>query len=341
MITAIWTIVIFCVIIAIHEFGHFITAKLSGITVYEFAIGMGPKLFGFEKGGTKYSFRLLPIGGYCAMEGEDGNSDDKNAFCNKSAWKRFIVLFSGAAMNMLLGFLIFVFLVSVASPLPSNVVSEVIEGSAMEQAGILPGDKIVKMESENFSSNIRTYSDIAFFKYQNQNAETVITVKRGNEKLTFIVMPTVIDDSGEPMFDFLPSTFQKNIFDTLYVALCESIFVVKLVLISFWQLITGTAPLTSVAGPVGVVSEINNAAQMGYMSVLNLAALISINLGVVNLFPFPALDGGRILFLIIEKIRRKPLSQNHEAMIHFIGMAILLLFALFITFFDIKRLFGA
>lgn len=341
MITAIWTIVIFCVIIAIHEFGHFITAKLSGITVHEFSIGMGPKLFGFEKGGTKYSLRLLPVGGYCAMEGEDGNSDDDNAFCKKSVWKRFLVLVSGAVMNILLGFLIFVFLVSVTPARGSNVIGEIIPGSAAEQVGLMSGDKIVKMESENFSSGINTYSDISFFKYQNQNAETKITVKRGNEKLTFTITPTVIDESGDPKFGFATGTFEKNFFDVIYVAFCESVFVVKLVLISFWQLITGTAPLTSVAGPVGIVSEINTAAQTGYLSVLSLAALISINLGIVNLFPFPALDGGRILLLIIEKMRRKPMSANHEAAINFIGMIILLLFALVVTFFDIGRLFGA
>lgn len=339
--TAIWTIVIFCAIIAIHEFGHFVTAKLSGITVFEFAIGMGPKIFGFEKNGTKYTLRLLPIGGFCAMDGENGESDNENAFCNKSALKRFIVLASGAAMNVFLGFLIFLFLFGVSPAQPSNTIGEIIAGSAFEEAGIKVGDTIIKMESEKFSSKIRTYNDISFFSYQNQGVETEITLKRNGEKLTFDVTPKPVEEGGQSLYGFRPASFDKNIFNVIYISLCQSIFVVKVVLISFWQLITGTVPLTSVAGPVGIISEINAAAKIGFESVLNLAALISINLGVVNLFPLPALDGGRILFLIIEKIRKKPLSENREGMIHFIGLALLMLFALVVTFFDITKLFGA
>ncbi len=339
--TAIWTVVIFCIIIAIHEFGHFITAKLSGITVHEFAIGMGPKLFGFEKSGTKYTLRVLPLGGYCAMDGENGDSTSANAFCNKSAWRRFVVLASGAAMNMVLGFLIFVFLFASAPAQPSNVIGEIIEGSPCHTAGMMVGDKIVKMESENYSSAIRTYNDISFFSYQNEGAETEITVKRNGEKYVYTVKPEVIEENGSPIFGFRPDVFEKNIGSVIYLSFFQSIFVVKVVLISFWQLITGTVPFSSVAGPVGIISEINTAAKVGYEAVLNLAALISINLGVVNLFPLPALDGGRILFLIIEKIRKKPLEENREAMVHFIGLALLMVFALIITFSDITKLFGA
>jgi len=339
--TAIWTIVIFCTIIAIHEFGHFITAKLSGITVFEFAIGMGPKIFSFEKNGTKYSLRLLPIGGFCSMDGENGKSQNKNAFCNKSAWKRFLVLVSGAGMNVLLGIVIFVFLFAVSPAQPSNVVGEVVAGSAFEEAGIFVGDEIIRMKSENFSSTIKTYNDISFFVYQNQGAETEITLKRNEEKISVTVTPKIVEEGGTPIYGFKPAAFDKNFGNVMYLALCQSAFVVKVVLISFWQLITGTVPLTSVSGPVGIISEINSAAKVGFESVLSLAALISINLGIVNLFPLPALDGGRILFLIVEKIRKKPLSENREGMIHFIGLALLMLFALIVTFSDITKLFGA
>ena len=341
MLTAIWTVVIFCLIIAIHEFGHFITAKLSGITVFEFAIGMGPKIFSFEKNGTKYSLRLLPIGGYCAMDGEDGNSENPNAFCNKSAFRRFLVLVAGAVMNVLLGFIIFVYLMGVSPALPSNTIGEVSEGSACYTAGLMAGDKIIKMESENYSSSIRTYNDISFFSYQNQGATTEITIKRNGKKMNFTVTPVPIEEGGNPVFGFKAAAEQKNPFSVLYHAFWQSVFVVKVVLLSFWQLITGTVPLSSVSGPVGIITEINTAAKVGYESVLSLAALISINLGVVNLFPLPALDGGRILFLIIEKIRRKPLSKNHEAIIHFVGFALLMVIALIVTFSDITKLFGA
>ena len=341
MVTAIWTVVIFCLIIAIHEFGHFITAKLSGITVFEFAIGMGPKIWGFEKNGTKYSLRLLPIGGYCAMDGEDGNSENPNAFCNKSALRRFLVLVAGAAMNVLLGFVIFVYLMGTSPALPSNTIGEVTEGSACYTAGLMAGDKIIKMESENYSSAIRTYNDISFFSYQNQGATTDITVKRNGEKMSFTVTPAPLDEGGNAVFGFKAKAEPRNPISILYHAFWQSVFVVKVVLLSFWQLITGTVPLSSVSGPVGIITEINSAAKVGYESVLSLAALISINLGVVNLFPLPALDGGRILFLIIEKIRRKPLSKNHEAIIHFVGFALLMVIALIVTFSDITKLFGA
>lgn len=341
MITAIWTVVIFCVIIAIHEFGHFITAKLSGITVFEFAIGMGPKIFGFKKNGTKYTLRLLPIGGYCSMDGEDGGSENRGAFCNKSAWKRFAVLFSGAAMNIILGFLIIVYLFTVAPAQPSNIVGEVIEGSAFSDAGIAPGDKIIKMKSDNYASLIHTYNDISFFTYQNQGATTEVTVKRDNEEMIFYVTPKSDPESGRLIYGFRPDVAKKNVFSILRLAFFQSIFVVKVVLISFWQLITGTVPLSAVSGPVGIVSEINTAAKTSAESVLNLAALISINLGIVNLFPFPALDGGRILFLIIEKIRRKPLEAKYESIIHMIGFSLLMLLALVVTFSDIIKLFGA
>lgn len=340
MSTVIWTVVIFCVIIAIHEFGHFITAKLSGITVFEFSIGMGPKIFGFEKGETKYSLRLLPIGGYCSMDGEDGESSNENAFCNKSAVKRFFVLFSGAAMNLFLGLVIFMYIFSISPAQPSNIIGEVVSGSAFEDAGVCIGDEIIKMESVNFSSKIRTYNDISFFVYQNQGAETEVTVKRNGEKITLKVTPKIMEDGGSPIYGFKPSASGKGVTDIIYLSICQSAFVVKIVLISFWQLITGTVPLSSVAGPVGIISEINTAAKMGVESVLSLAALISINLGVVNLFPLPALDGGRILFLIIEKIRRKPLSGNAEGIIHFIGFALLIIFAIIVTFSDITKIFG-
>ncbi len=340
MSAVIWTVVIFCVIIAIHEFGHFITAKLSGITVFEFSIGMGPKIFGFEKGETKYSLRLLPIGGYCSMDGEDGESSNENAFCNKSAVKRFFVLFSGAAMNLFLGLVIFMYIFSISPAQPSNIIGEVVSGSAFEDAGVCIGDEIIKMESVNFSSKIRTYNDISFFVYQNQGAETEVTVKRNGEKVTLKVTPKIMEDGGLPIYGFKPSASGKGFTDIIYLSICQSAFVVKIVLISFWQLITGTVPLSSVAGPVGIISEINTAAKMGVESVLSLAALISINLGVVNLFPLPALDGGRILFLIIEKIRRKPLSGNAEGIIHFIGFALLIIFAIIVTFSDITKIFG-
>jgi len=341
MVTAIWTIVIFCTIIAIHEFGHFITAKLSGMAVFEFSVGMGPKIFGFKKGETEYTLRLLPIGGYCNIDGENGDSHNPRAFCNKSYFKRFLVLVSGAVMNALLGFLIFIYLFAILPPQTSNVIGEVTEGSAAYEAGILPGDKIIRMDGENYSTKVRMYDDIVFFLQQNPSGEIKVTVKRNGENLTFSLMPRTDAESGRKVMGVMLSPCKKSFFNTLYQAFYYSLFVVKIVVISFYQLITATVPLSSLSGPVGIINEINTAAKTNAVSVLNLAAFISINLGVVNLLPLPALDGGRILFLLIEKIRRKPLEQKYEGMIHFIGFVLLMIVALLVTFSDVIKLFGA
>lgn len=341
MLTAIWTIVIFCSIIAIHEFGHFITAKLSGMYVSEFSVGMGPKIFGFTKGETEYTLRLLPIGGYCSIDGENGDSKNPRAFCNKGFFSRFTVLVSGAVMNMVLGFLIFVFIFSVLPPQGSTVVGNVIDGGAAYETGILAGDRIIAMKSDSFSTRVRTYNDITFFMSQCADESFEITVKRGEEKMSFPITPKKDAKTGKNLMGIMFSPLGKNPFTILYHSFFQSVFVVKIVIISFYQLITASVPLSSLSGPVGIINEINTAAKINGLSVMNLAAFISINLGVVNLLPLPALDGGRILFLIIEKIRRKPLEQKHEGLIHFIGFALLMVVALLVTFSDVIKLIGA
>ena len=184
MLTAVWAILIFCGMIFIHEFGHFITAKLSGMTVHEFSIGMGPKIFGFRKKETAYSVRRLPIGGFVRLEGEDGDSSDPDAFCNKSAFRRFVVLFAGAFMNILLGFLIFVCIISLADGFASNRIASVIEGSAFEKAGIVAGDEIIKMEGEKFSTGVHFYQDINLFVAINGSETSLITFRRIGEKFS-------------------------------------------------------------------------------------------------------------------------------------------------------------
>ena len=167
MLTAVSAIVVFCVIIFIHEFGHFITAKMFKMTVHEFSIGMGPRIFGFTKGGTEYSLRALPLGGFVRLEGEDGGSDDVNAFCNKSRFARFVVLASGAIMNFVLGFLIFLFVMSQQAGFYSNITDTVMPDSAFAEAGIESGDKIVYMSGKSYSTSVKDYNDINLFVYKN------------------------------------------------------------------------------------------------------------------------------------------------------------------------------
>ncbi len=384
MITAIVSIVMFLVMISLHEFGHFIVAKLLNFKVDEFSVGMGPAIFKRKKGETQYSIRALPLGGYCKFDGED-ESDSKNprAFANQKPYKRLLVLLAGGIFNVILGFMLFLVIVPATSPVSMNVIDRVVEHSYIEQSGILPGDKIVEINGKhvNFYNDIRLYAQS--FK---EGEEVNVKVKRDGEKLDFNiklseqVMEAEYTEDGVNLTDsingyteesFIPygdrvekdeelvgktqsvknyiigfSPRQKNIniFNVWGEALNETKFVVKLVYQSFWQMITGKISVSEMSGPVGIVKEVNTAVNSGsgsWLNVLNLVALLTINLGIFNLLPIPALDGGRILFVLIEMVRRKPIPPEKEGIVHAAGMLLLLVFILFISFHDIMRLFGA
>lgn len=335
--TIIWAILIFCVLIFIHEFGHFITAKLSGMTVHEFSIGMGPKLVGFGKK-TKYSLRILPIGGYVKLEGEDGESSDPDAFCNKSAFKRFVVLVSGALMNILLGFIIFVVVFSSSSGMTSNKIGTVLSDSAFENAGIKPGDKIIKISSEKITTGVHTYDDISLSMFINGDDLAEFTFERNGEKFTKKIKPIYNDSEKRVMYGFSPAVDKVNAKNVLYHGFWQCIYVIKSVFLSLIWLITGVIPATEMSGPVAIVGHIGAAAKNGFVNVMYFAGFISVNLGVMNLLPIPALDGGRILFLLIEKIRGKKMNPEREGLINFIFFVLLLVLMLIVTYNDILKL---
>ncbi|MBO7288625.1 MAG: site-2 protease family protein [Clostridia bacterium] len=339
MLTAIWAILIFCSLIFIHEFGHFTLAKLSSMTVHEFSIGMGPKIFGFKTKNTEYSLRIFPIGGYVKLEGEEGNSTDPDAFCNKSALKRFAVLFAGAFMNILLGFVIFMIIFSSVGSVTTNRVGAVMDNSAFFDARIKKDDVIVKMEGEKFSSRIYSYADISSFVMINGSDEAKITFKRGDKEFIKVISPKYMESEERTLFGFTPMNEQITIKNIFYHSFHRCFYVIKTVILSLWWLIAGIVPASDMSGPVGIVKEIGNAAKYGWQNVLSLAGLISVNLGVMNLLPIPALDGGRILFLLIEKIRGKKMNPEREGLINFIFFAILILLMITITFGDIIKLF--
>lgn len=338
MVTVISAILIFCVLIFIHEFGHFITAKLFKMTVHEFSIGMGPTLFAFDKNGTSYSLRAFPIGGFVRLEGEDGQSDDANAFCNKSIIARIAVLASGAFMNFVLGFLIFVFVLSGSSGYASNKIGEIVENSAFYNADVMVGDKIVRMKSDKYSSKIEHYSDILLFNYKSGALPATITFERDGERFVKEITPQFSEPDNRYLYGFKAFIEPKSFFGTIKYSIYQSKYVVKVVTLSLMDLIKGEVSPSEMSGPVGIVNEIGNAAKMGLLSVLNLAALISINLGVMNLLPIPALDGGRLLFVLIEGITRKKIPHEKEAFIHAVGFMILIGFMLIITYFDLSKL---
>ena len=335
IITILCVIVIFGLIILIHELGHFLTAKMFGVKVHEFAIGMGPKLFGKQKGDTFYSVRLIPMGGYVKMEGEDTDSQDPAAFNNKKPWQRFIILFAGAFMNLLLGFVLLVTL-NAASPrlpvVPTMEVAAVQEGYGAEAAGMQPGDTILEVDGN------RLHNRLDLLLALDGKDRVSVTVDRSGQKHTLPV--TLTDVDGSRVLGIQQAVEEKNVGNLLSYSFFETFSIVKLTYQSFFGMFTGEVAVEQMSGPVGIVTEISNAAQTGFFDVLFLAIIITLNLGIVNLFPLPALDGGRIVFVLWEMITKKKLKPEHEGLIHFIGFVILILFMLYITRNDIMRLFA-
>ena len=227
MLTAVWTILIFCTIIFIHELGHFIAAKSVGVTVHEFSIGMGPKLFSRTKGETAYSVRLLPLGGFVRLEGEDDDSESDGALCNKKPWQKFAVLFAGGFMNFVLGFLVFIFLAA-NTYLTSNIIGAVTDGFSMQEQGFAEGDKIVAMEANGKSHRISSYNDIMLFNLTNPGADADITVVRNGEKITKHVSLKA-DESGRKIYGFSPKILPNTPLNVIKAEYDNSVYMTKMV----------------------------------------------------------------------------------------------------------------
>ena len=341
--TIIFAILFFSLIIFVHEFGHFITARIFGVKVHEFALGMGPKLLSWRKGETRYSLRAIPVGGFCNMEGEDQASDDEGSFSRKPWYARLIILAAGAAMNVLLGFIIctaFVGLFYSESGIPSTVVAEVVpEAPAAEF--LQPGDRIVALNGQKV--NIK--KDIDFAMQQSGGAEGEIAFVRNGEKIIMPFKPYVAEYSdGTPAYlvGVTIKTEKPNIFNVVRESFCQTIWMGKMVYVSLGMMISGQVGVNEISGPVGVVVVMNETAQQGgmagFINLLFLGAFISVNIGIMNLLPIPALDGGRILFVIIEAIRRKPIPPEKEGVVHFVGLLLLFGLMIFATWNDIVRM---
>lgn len=333
MTTVILTLVIFMFIILIHEFGHFITAKLCNVRVNEFSIGMGPLLLRKKKGDTQYSLRLLPIGGYVSMEGEDADSEDDRALNKKPLWQRLIIVSAGAMLNLLLGFVIIVILYSAQGTAPTINVESVQQGAPAY--GVLqPGDRIVK-----YNGN-RTwyYKNLNFMMSDNDGSPVTLEIERGEERFPVELTPQYNEEYGRYMIGVSFASENLNPLTILKYSFYEMFFVVKLVLYSLVMLVTGKVPLSQVSGPVGAGSMIGEAARAGFLTLLNISAILSINIGVFNLIPFPALDGGRIFFMLVELVRRKPIPTEKEGMVHFVGLVLLMVLMIVVTWNDLYKL---
>lgn len=354
-------ILVFGAIIAIHEAGHFAAAKLSGVRVNEFALGMGPAIIKFKKGETTYALRLLPIGGFCSMEGEDESSEDERAFGNKPVWKRIIIVAAGAVMNLILGFILLICMVSSDDAITSTTIhsftprSEVlgqeitdgVDEAMSHQTGLEVGDKIVEING----MHIFTATDISYQFQNDEDGVFEMVVERGGQK---VKLPEVTFDKPENTLyiDFIVVGERITAPSVMKEACGQFATYSRLIWISFGDLVTGKYKLNDLSGPVGIVDVIGDVVDSQrdeetnkidwsalWGQVLNIAAFITINVGIFNLIPFPALDGGRLVFLIIEAIRRKKIPPEKEGMVHLIGLGLLMLLMVVITFNDIIKLF--
>ena len=343
LLTTIAAILIFAVLIFVHEFGHFLVAKLTKVKVNEFALGMGPRLFSKQFGETVYSIRLFPIGGFCAMEGEDGESVSERAFSKKKPLPRLAVLVAGAFMNILLGFVLLCFVSSQQEAFVAPVIEEVVAGGAAEAAGMRANDEILSVNGRRVHINEDLMWELS--NNQNQDRRLDFKVKNNGEVRTFSVLPK--EEDGNSSYGLLLRTEQNSALATFKNAFYRTGFYSRVVIDSFLNLVRGKLSFSDVSGPVGIVSEIGSAVEdvretgwEGFVSLMYLTILLTINLGVFNLLPIPALDGGRILFVLIELIRRKPIPVEKEAIVHFIGFALLILLSVLIAFQDVFKLFG-
>lgn len=356
VINIIVIILVLGIIIMVHELGHFLMCRATGIAVSEFSIGMGPCIFHAKKGETQYSIRCLPIGGYCMMLGEDEEDcQDERAFSNKSVWARLLVIFGGPAFNFILAFVASAILIGMAGYLTGEV-NYVADNSAAAEAGIQVGDVITRLDN----TRIYDFREVSMYmQFHKADTPVVVCLVRDGKEMQITVTPNYNEDveayqlgiSGGYKPDDTGEYWVRtkgDLLTTIKYSVLEVRYWIKTTFLSLKALVTGKVGVNQVSGVVGVADMMNDTmneakAEGGIYSlvlnVINFMILISANLGVMNLLPFPALDGGRLLFLFVELITRKAVPKEKEAVVHAIGFALLFVVMILVTFKDIKNLF--
>ncbi|MBQ7741281.1 MAG: site-2 protease family protein [Eubacterium sp.] len=328
-------ILFFELIILVHEGGHFVAARLMKIKVNEFSIGMGPKLIQFTKGDTKYSLRLILFGGYCSMEGESEESDDEASFSNKKVWQRMFVVVAGAFMNLILGFIIVAILTCSQELIGTPCVAK-FDKNAVSSQTLRAGDVIKSIDG------MRVYSPNDVTTGLSRSADDtldMVVMRDGKEKKLSVKFNTEKIDSKQFIkMDFWLLGVKKTFPNIIKTTFSESVSIARMVFLSIHDLIFGRFGLSDLSGPVGAVSVVSTAVKTGVYSMLKIMALLTINIGLLNLFPLPALDGWRFFLLIFEGIFRKKLPDKWEWAINGAGLVILLGFMCVITFSDVTKL---
>ncbi len=331
-------VLVFGVMIFLHELGHYLAARACKVKVLEFAVGMGPKLISrtSKKSGIVYSLRLLPIGGFTAMQGEDGEDPDPDALVNKPRWQKLIVLFAGSFFNLVSGVIaMFIFLLMTGN-VGSSIIYDFNENS-LSQRWLQPGDEIIEIEGKRMLD----YTDIANTITLDGVKPLDIKVIRDEDEvfLEDVKFPTDVQEGIEVgVLDFRFLGVRPSLGVLIRQTGTQSVATVKMIYKTLFDLISGRYGMNGVSGPVGTVSIISEVAQTGFVDILYLFSFISLNLGIMNLLPLPALDGGRILFTLVECVIRRPINPKFEGYVHLAGMAVLLAFMAVVTVFDVLKL---
>lgn len=329
--TIIYAIIIFCFLIFVHELGHFLVAKACGVKVNEFAIGMGPAIFKKQKGETLYAVRLFPIGGFCAMEGEDEDSEDDRAFNNKPAWQRALVLAAGSFMNLLTAVVLMIVIAFVAGQ-ATTTVNEVLEDSPAYRAGMMSGDRIVEVDG----TAVDEWNDVITCIGESSRDTTDIVVERDGAQQTLTAALEYDKESGRNKIGITPE-MKHSVAGSVGSGMKNTWNMTVMMYKVIKQLFTGDVSVSELSGPVGIVYAVNQSAKAGVIYVVYLASLLSLNLAIMNMLPFPALDGGRLLFLLIRKITGKRITDAVEGKIHFIGIILLMVLMVYVTWNDIVK----
>ena len=361
--TIIVFILVFGVVVISHELGHFLIAKLNGIRVLEFAIGMGPSIVKFTKGGTRYVLKLLPIGGACMFEGEDGVYENKKeedaqkqavepakdeaygkAFNEVNVWARIATVFAGPFFNIILAFLLSLIVVGFSGEI-LPVVHSITEGYPAQEAGLLPGDVITHVDGER----VFLQGEVTIASAMNKGEPMEIAYERGNEKKTATILPKFSEEDNRYYIGFtIGETIECKGFDLIKYSALEVRYWLKATVKSLIMLVQGKLSANDLSGPVGIAvtidETIDTVKPYGISSVvltmINFAVLLSVNLGVMNLLPLPALDGGRLLFMLVEVVRGKPVPPEKEGVVHFVGFVLLMMLMVFVLYNDIARIFA-
>ncbi len=336
-------LIIFSIVILFHELGHFLLAKANGIRVNEFCLGLGPTIVGFTKGETKYSLKLLPFGGACMMEGEDEESTDDRAFGKKSVWARISVVAAGPIFNFIMAF-VFSFILISFSGFDVPQIAGVMEGYAAEEAGMQEGDVIVKMNSKR----IHFYREVSAYSMFHAGETVELVYERNGERHTTTLVPQYDEESGRYLYGFMGGTASEkgNVFENLKYSAYEVEYWIYTTVQSLRMLVTGVVSVNDLSGPVGIVNMVGDTYEQSVtvstyavvMNMLYICIFLAANLGVMNLLPLPALDGGRLVFLFVEAIRGKRVDPNREGMVHFAGLMLLLLLMVVVMFNDIRKI---